>query len=184
MRKSSKVLAVVLACALAVGGAIGGTMAWLSDKTAAVKNVFTYGNVGITLTETTDDFHIVPGRVIAKDPKVTVAADSEDCYVFVKVEQKDWSEKFTYTMAAGWNALNGVDGVYYCEAEKSQSDRFLPVLLNDQVKVLDTLTKADIDAAVEKNQNPTLTFTAYAIQKEGFENAADAWKEVGPGKNA
>lgn len=40
--------------------------------------------------------------------------------------------------------------------------------------VLDSVTKTMLEDA--KTNAPTLTFTAYAVQKAGFENAvADAW---------
>ena len=54
-RKRSKVIAVLLAAALMVGGVVGGTMAWLSVKTEPVVNTFTYGDINITLDETKRD---------------------------------------------------------------------------------------------------------------------------------
>ena len=48
----SKIIAAMLTGVLLVGGAVGGTVAWLSVKTAPVVNTFTYGDINITLDET------------------------------------------------------------------------------------------------------------------------------------
>ena len=48
-----KALALVLAVVLLVGAAIGGTVAWLTDKTGDVVNTFTVGNIDIELAEST-----------------------------------------------------------------------------------------------------------------------------------
>ena len=48
-----KTLALVLALTLLVAGVVGGTLAWLTDQTAEVKNTFTVGDINIGLTETT-----------------------------------------------------------------------------------------------------------------------------------
>ena len=63
-----KTLALVLALTLLVAGVVGGTLAWLTDQTAEVKNTFTVGDINIGLTETTTDYKMVPGNTIAKDP--------------------------------------------------------------------------------------------------------------------
>ena len=50
------------------------------------------------------------------------------------------------------------------------------MLEGDKITVLDTLTKDDIkDIAAS---HPTLTFTAYAVQKAGIDTAADAWAKA------
>lgn len=46
-----KPIAVALAVLLVIGAVIGGSMAWLSDETVPVINVFDTSNVDITLTE-------------------------------------------------------------------------------------------------------------------------------------
>ena len=89
-----KVLLPVIAVALLLCCAVSGTLAWLMDKTDAITNTFTVGNVGITLEESTTNYKMVPGCEIAKDPTVTVAANSEKCYVFVKVNRSDNFDSF------------------------------------------------------------------------------------------
>lgn len=175
---SSKTFVVMLALVLALGCAVGGTIAWLTAQTGEVKNTFTYGNINITLTETTgENYKIIPGKDIAKDPKVTVKANSETCYLFVKVEKTGTfvATKVTYDIANDWMPVDGQTDVYYREVTNSATDQDFYVLKDNKVFVKDTLTKDDIK---DITTDPTLTFTAYAIQQEGFDTAAKAWAEA------
>lgn len=172
-----KTLALVLALTLLVAGVVGGTLAWLTDQTAEVKNTFTVGDINIGLTETTADYKMVPGNTIAKDPTVTVKANSEACWLFVKVtESADLEAFITYDTAEGWIALSGVDGVYYREVPASTADQTFSVLADDAVTVKSNVTKTMLETA--KTDAPTLTFKAYAIQKDHFATADAAWAEV------
>mgnify|MGYP000581543647 CR=1 FL=1 len=172
-----KTLALVLALTLLVAGVVGGTLAWLTDQTAEVKNTFTVGDINIGLTETTADYKMVPGNTIAKDPTVTVKANSEACWLFVKVTKSTNLEAFiSYDIAEGWTALSGVDGVYYREVPASTADQTFSVLADDAVTVKSNVTKTMLETA--KTDAPTLTFKAYAIQKDHFATADAAWAEV------
>lgn len=170
-----KTLALVLALTLLVAGVVGGTLAWLTDRTAEVKNTFTVGDINIDLTETTTDYKMVPGNTIAKDPTVTVKANSEACWLFVKVTESENLNNFiTYTIANGWTKLQ--DGVYYREVPASAADQTFPVLAGNTVTVKSDVTRTMLETA--KTDAPTLTFQAYAIQKDHFATAAAAWAEV------
>lgn len=181
-----KTLAIALAVVLVLCCAVGGTLAWLSDKTDPVTNTFTAGDISIDLTETfntdkdgngTNDAwegKMVPGNTLAKDPTVTVKANSEACWLFVKVEKTNNPDDYlTYTIDSGWKALTGVDGVYYREVAASTTDQSFAVLTGNQVVVKNTVTKTMLETA--KTSAPTLTFTAYAVQKDNVTNAAEAW---------
>lgn len=182
---ATKAMLMILAVMLIVGISVGGTLAWLTDKTSDVVNTFTVGDVDIDLTETTgNSYKIVPGANITKDPVVTVKANKEPCWVFVKIVEANWpavtetdgtTRKINYSVGSGWTALDGETGVYYREAGTLTADESYAVLANNQVTVSPTLTKAEANAITT---NPSLTFTAYAIQKEGFTTAAAAWAEV------
>ena len=185
-----KTIALIVCLTLIIGCAVGGTIAWLTDKTAAVTNTFTAGDVDIDLTETdvegdgtltANSYKMVPGNTITKDPKVTVVAGSEACWLFVKVEKSNNFDTFmTYTMADGWTALNGVSGVsgvYYREVAATSVNTDFPVIKDNRVSVKGEVTKAQLDALNEGTQ-PTLKFTAYACQKDNITSAADAWAEV------
>lgn len=172
-----KTLALVLALTLLVAGVVGGTLAWLTDRTAEVKNTFTVGDINIGLTETTTDYKMVPGNTIAKDPTVTVKAISEACWLFVKVTKSENLDTFiTYAIAEGWTALPGVDGVYYREVPASAADQTFSVLADNAVTVNSDVTKEMLTA--KDFANPTLTFKAYAVQKAHFDTPAAAWAEV------
>lgn len=174
-----------MALVLAIGCAVGGTLAWLISQTDSVVNTFTYGDININLAETTGiDYKIIPGVNISKDPKVTVTAGSEACWLFVKVKEENWPDlketdgttrKVNYAIAEDWTALIGHTGVYYRAVDAVTADTSFDVLKENQVTVSDTLTKEDIKGITT---NPTLTFTAYAVQKDGSTNAADAWAKI------
>lgn len=170
------VLAIVLVVALSVAG----TYAYLTAKTAQVVNTFTVGNVNIDLTETTTDYKMIPGMTINKDPMVTVKKNSEDCWLFVKVEKSANFDSFLkYDMDNGWTALPNVDGVFYRQVDASAADQDFAVLANDTVTVKPDVTKDMMDAIDNGTAaKPTLTFTAYACQGAGFDSADKAWAEV------
>ena len=170
-----KTLALVLALTLLVTGVVGGTLAWLTDQTAEVKNTFTVGDINIGLTETTADYKMVPGNTIAKDPTVTVKANSEACWLFVKVtESANLDDFITYAIATGWTELEA--GVYYREVPASAADQTFSVLAGDAVTVKSDVTRTMLETA--KTDAPTLTFKAYAIQRDHFATADAAWAEV------
>lgn len=173
------ILATVLVCCCVVGG----TLAWLVASTQTVTNTFTVGNVSITLTETganadngyAQDFKMIPGNTINKDPKVTVAEGSEKCWLFVKVEKANNPDTYLdYSVDSSWKELDGVEGVYYIQNATAGSE--YPVLTDNKVTVKSALTAADMAAA---NANkPGLKFTAYAAQADNLTTAAAAWNAV------
>lgn len=183
MRRMLFTLALVLVVAVA---SVGGTIAWLTDKTDPVTNTFTVGDINIELNETTTNYKMVPGNTIAKDPKVTVKAGSEACWLFVKIEKSSNLDSFiTYSVDEGndkWTKLTGVtgvDNVYYREVAAVTADTSFDVLKSNQVTVKDTVTKEMMEGLkVEGALQPTLTFTAYAVQKDNINSAADAWSKV------
>lgn len=183
MMKKNKILALVLACIVCVGIGIGGTLAWLTAQTGPVTNTFTVGNVDITLAETTTNYKMVPGNTISKDPKVTVLANSEACWLFVKIDKSSNLDTFiSYTVDTGWTQGDGTDipkNVYYRRVDAVTDDTDFAVLANDKVTVKDTVTKDDMDAITKgSTPAPTLTFTAYAVQAAGISTAADAWAKT------
>ena len=183
---SGKLVVAMLAVTLLIGCAIGGTVAWLTAKTDAVVNTFTYGNINIELNETKPDNRqakIIPGVNIDKDPKVTVKANSEACWLFVKVEEsgKFVENRVTYSIADGWTQGDGTkipSDVYYRSVTASNTDQVFGVLSGDKITVSDELTKAEINDLSGADKTPKLTFTAYAVQQDGIADAATAWAKV------
>lgn len=185
MKKRTFVL--LLALVLVFGAAVGGTVAWLTDQTDTVVNTFTTSDVDITLTESTGAaYKMIPGATIDKDPLVTVKADSERCWLFVKLEKSDNFDDFmTYAMAEGWTQGDGINipaNVYYLTVNSADADSEYPVIKDNKVTVKDNVTKTMMNGLTANNY-PTLTVTAYACQYEkGDTNftAADAWDVVKP----
>ena len=184
MKKKS--IALFLAVVLALGAVTAGTLAWLTAGTTAVVNTFTTSDIDITLAETEGgvnrEFKMVPGYTIDKDPKVTVVAGSEKCYLFVKLEKSSNFDTFlTYKIASGWRELTGVNGVYYRVVESGTTDQAFDVLNDNQVTVKDTVTKGNMNGLTDATL-PTLTVTAYASQymKNNTENftETEAWTNV------
>ena len=196
VKLGGKKLAVMLASlALVLCTVIGGTLAWLVTETAPVVNTFTYGDINITLKETdtnkdgdndpnTNTYPMVPGHTITKDPKVTFKANSEDAWLFVKLQKTaNFDDFMTYAMADGWTKLDNVDGVYYREVSKAAQDAEFTVIKDDTVTVKGEVTKGMLNALdVNGARNyPKLTVTAYAVQRDSnIATAADAWAKTQP----
>lgn len=182
---------------------IGGTVAWLTAKTDPVVNTFTYGDINIDLYEhnydastnslgttevkNVEDYKIIPGVNLPKDPTVKVTKGSEKCWLFVKVEKTGTfvEGKVTYDIADGWTQLTGegITGtVYYRQVgADAANDQTFGVLKQTTangktyaITVSDQLTKAEVNG----QGNVTLKFTAYAIQQEGFDTAEAAWAKA------
>ena len=183
-----KGLALVLALTLLVISAVAGTLAWLTAKSDTVVNTFTTSGIDVELTETNEEYKMIPGYSIHKDPKATVLTGSEECYLFVKlVKSANFDDYLEYTMADGWTQLtkdkddNDITGlVYYRKVLTAGIGTPYSVLANEQVTVKGTVTKEMMTTA--QTTKPTLTITAYASQlhKNATEkfDAATAWGNI------
>ena len=190
----------IMLAMVAIGRSVSGTVAWLVSKSESKVSTFTLGDINITLAESdfgSQSIKIIPGIDIKKDPKVTVMANSEACWLFVKVEERNWPEfkeadgttrKVSYSVNNGWNALEKNPGVYYREvsAEEAQKGIDYTVLAGNEnclsgvIKVSQELTKAEINSIIFSGNQPSLTFTAYAVQRAGIDTADAAWTTVNP----
>ena len=174
-----KLLIAVAAMALIVACVVGGSLAYLFVGTAPVVNTFEYGDINITLTESENlDLKMIPGSDIEKDPVVTVSANSEACWLFVKIEESANFDTFmTYEIDDGWTQGNGTDipaDVYYRDVPATEDDTEFAVLKDNKVLVKASVLKTDLNALTESTM-PTLTFTAYAVQRANVADAAAAW---------
>lgn len=179
MRKHYTWFVVMSALILTLG--VGATVAYLVSSPQTVQNTFTVGSVGITLTETTGpQYKMAPGAPVKKDPTVTVKAGSESCWLFVKVEESGNLHAFcSYQLQEGWTGLAGHPGIYYRAVESTAKDAAFPVLKDNRLLVYDTVTEEQLNAVTV---NPTLKFTAYAIQSNGLDSVHDAWQALSPWK--
>ena len=197
MKKKTKALMLVLCAVLLVTASVLGTMAYLTS-TDKVVNTFTVGKVAITLDEAQvnadgtavtpaervkqNAYHLLPGHTYTKDPTVHVQANSEDSFIFVKVENGIANYEAGTTIAeqiadCGWQPLKDdknvdVKNVYYKTYTKSAEITNLPVF--GSFTIADRANAADgwNNFSAETN----VTVTAYAVQKSGFNTAFDAWQ--------
>lgn len=194
---NAKALALMLALVLSIVGVVGGTVAWLIATPDPVVNTFTYGDINITLTETdtgldgdnkdtTNQYKMIPGEKIPKDPVVTVLKGSEAMYLFVKLEKSaNFDEFMEYDMAEKdkWYPVDGADGVYYrwiTAAAVADENMEIHLIANDTVTVKSSVTKEMLNALDSGSSAtyPTLTVTAYAVQEAGSNTAAEAWAKI------
>lgn len=186
-KTKTKALLMSLCAVLLVAASVLGTMAYLTDS-KDVKNTFTVGNVTITMDETDVDdstpnkerdqansYKLLPGHTYTKDPIIHVDANSEDCYLFVKVDNQiaaieaDGNTTVAAQMATkGWKAVEGKDGIYVYVGTTAAP---VAVKANDNVTVFEQLVIAGTvnGDTLKAYKNKTITVTAYAVQKDGFE---------------
>lgn len=199
-KKILKVLALVACAVLLVVGSIAGTLAYMTSQ-AEVTNTFTVGNVAITMTEakvtaygvkdgdtrvTTNEYKLIPGHEYVKDPTIYVEAGSEECYLFVKVVNG-----ISAIEAAGdttiakqladnnWVVFDEANGIYVykttVDARKATENVVIPVFAKFTIASTANVTvDADTDSVADYTK-ATVDVTAYAIQADGFDDAADAW---------
>ena len=177
MKNTKKLIVAIAALSILLCCAVGGTLAYLWDKTDTVTNTFTYGDINITLDESKDlNLKMIPGGTIAKDPIVTVKANSEECYLFVKIDATEkLSDYLSYELADGWIELSSGSGVYYRIVASATTDATFPILKNNQVTVKTTVTKEMMEAVKTNAKLVELSFTAYAVQKENVADVTTAW---------
>lgn len=201
----TKSIALLLALALLAGGAVGGTLAWLLDSTDKIENTFSPSSIDVTLSETTQTYKMVPGWTIAKDPKVQISADSEDCYLFIKVEKTGgnvtigektygFDDFIAYAIAGGWKTLDveTYPGVYYMEIEGAEKKGTEYGILGSGSygtytwSANQVLTKPEVTEemmeALTATTYPKLNITAYAVQlyksNTGKFSPAEAWAQA------
>ena len=204
-KKLMTVLALVLVIAMSVAGTYAYlTSADEVVNTFTVGNVaikldeakVDANGVAVTPAERvkTNSYKLLPGHTYAKDPTVTVLKGSESSYVKMIV---------TFTKAAELDAIfapNGADMTsifkgydstkwelkkvtedtgkdtrtyeFWYKAPVAAPDGDVPLdALFDSITVPGTITNAQLDSI----KGMTITVNAYAIQADGFTDAADAW---------
>lgn len=220
MKTMKKALVLAVCAMMLVAGSVAGTMAYLTS-TKTVNNTFTIGKVAIELDEawvntdgepldaggtvvavenakrvTENTYKLMPGKTYTKDPTIKVAANSEDCYLFVKVvngianyETKESSETILSQMTElGWKLVARESDVYYYYGFSSTNG---VVNAGTTVKVFNDFTIDEKADSVQywndiTKENAFINVTAYAIQVDGFdnteksyeENIADAWNAL------
>ncbi len=187
MRKSQKLMLICLMLTLITVVTVVPTYSWLSSTSQPVVNTFAGGAISIKLDEALVDtngqaiegegaqrvnsnsYKYVAGAVLEKDPTPTVLKGSEECYVFICVEN-GLNKLFTINYdTQSWLKVAEADGkavyVYSTKVDASQSET--DIVLNPiftTVTVSNELTAEDIETLGEK----TLSATAYAVQTKAI----------------
>lgn len=127
-----KLLTLVLTLALIGAVGVGATLAYFTDKDSAL-NVVTMGNVNIELTEDAwtygDDgiTGVTPGQKIAKNPTITLDANSLDAYVRMKLTVNGLSDDDAKDVLDELNIQDGwtlaEDGYYYYAQPLTQQNK-------------------------------------------------------------
>lgn len=187
MKKMYKAMLLVLCAVMLMAGSVLGTLAYLKAETGPITNTMTVGKVAITLNETDVDeygvkdgdtrvtentYKLIPGHTYVKDPTITVAAGSEACYLFVKVENgivdiEDQDKTIASQMDAnGWEELDASDDIWYKPTAVDARDA-----ADDISVAIFTSFTIDGTAEIADYAGETIAVTAYAVQAEGFDDA-------------
>ena len=188
MKKSRIVLVLCMMVVIAVAS-VAGTIAWLTDTTTPVTNTFTTAGIDITLTEAGNQedgswsAQLIPGKEYAKNPVVAVDGDvtNVDVYLYVKFDASTSANYLDYTSTLntenGWTLVNGQTNVWWREVKEGDATKSWHLLDGDKVTVKDELQKAGSETLPMPANALTMTYTAYAIQTEGF-TPETGWTEV------
>ena len=137
-------------------------------------------------------YKLVPGHSYTKDQIVNVDDESEDCDLVVKVEngiadieaasvQNGYQSIVNQIITNGWIALDGVEDVYYRDANTETAAKGYTVFGNFAIAgdgVVGGNKPADYngnDKYISDYTSSKIKVTAYAVQKDGFNTANDAW---------
>lgn len=143
-----------------------------------------------------NSYKLLPGHTYHKDPMVTVLNGSESSYIKMTVTFSKASELdaiFAPNGATLTNIFNGYDPAtwiakgntkdatantrtyefWYKEAVGAPNANVALDALFDSITVPGTITKDQL-ASIE---GMTITINAYAIQADGFQDAAEAWSK-------
>ena len=178
-----KKLMTVLALVLVIAMSVAGTVAYLTS-TDTVTNTFSVGNVTITLDEAkvteygvpvegaarvkANSYKLIPGHTYTKDPTIHVAAGSEDCWLFAKIEN-NLGTAATLTMGTGWTEIDSTNHVWAYNTKVSAGA---------DVTVFTQFTfSKDVTATQLPSYNgKTIVVTACAVQADSFATAELAYE--------
>lgn len=170
--KKKQLLIMIASIALVATVGVGATLAYLTDQEEAV-NVVTMGHVEIDLTEphfdkTDGDENnkvedLCPGEEIAKDPTITVKANSEDAYIRARINYAGLSEQEIIDLKLDINNAdwyyNADENFYYYQKLMKPNEK---AVLFNKVKIPSTWDKDDA------NKNFKISIYAEAIQADYF----------------
>lgn len=182
--KTSSIIILIVGIVLLVS-TFNTTIAWLKSESKTLISKFSNGNIDILLTDedlkenNILNYEIIPGTTIKKNTYVTVKAGSEDCWLFVEINQTDnFNEFMSYTMEDGWQLLEENSNIYYIEVTKNNDDQNFNIIKENIISIKSDITNEQCKNLNEENY-PSISFAAYAIQRNNgmdmIDNAKEAW---------
>ncbi len=202
-------LATLLGAVALVGTiGLGSTLAYLTDTTDTVTNTITVGEVELTLAESAVKYEdgvgyvdndgennwtvtdgnvydtIVPGDSLVKDPTVTLVEDSEDSYVFVKVEGLDSAAAngIAVTFTDVFEKADGVDtldGIYVVKGDNYRTAAGSYTLFNElNFDASSNGKMTNEDGTVSTLAIDNITVQAAAVQYSHVETVEAALAQV------
>lgn len=181
MNKTIKKLTIaVVALSLVLLGVVGGVVAWLTAESGTVTNTFSYGSIALTLEETRDSItnttgfaytNVVPGDKLEKKAAVTVTDGSENCYVYILINN-ELNGSASLDIQANWKKVveDGNWVLYrYTDSEITDANMDTPLTIFEYLTFKNELTKANLDAL--ETASAEVVVWAYAHQAEHVEKA-------------
>lgn len=179
-----KIFLAVLALSLILFGSVNVSLAYLTDMDSAY-NSFTVGQVGLSLSDevasaarAAADNKLIPGCTYEKKPVITVDTASEDCWLFVKLENgvESIEPEGEASIAAqmeknNWKRLDGAENIWYHDGMVSGGTQ---IYLFESFSVDSAVTAEALFAC----DGAKIAVTAYGIQAAGFDSADDAWAQA------
>ena len=177
--KKTKLLTTLGAVALIGAIGVGSTFAYLTAETGVVKNTFTVGKVqfdtsmgaGLTESEVARDTDgkyqkdvdgpnnwkkteqeytkLVAGEELLKDPTVHIAADSEDCWVFAKIENANEDLSIEYNV----NEWEDVTDAYKTANQIDDKTDFVVYATKNIIPTSKTVTHSTIFNSVKVSKD-------------------------------
>ncbi|MBQ8533720.1 MAG: hypothetical protein IJ462_02705 [Clostridia bacterium] len=193
MKKFRNALILVLCALLLVGGTFAVTLAYLTSQDT-VTNTFTVGDIEITLDEAdvdeygvavspaarvdNNEYLLIPNKTYLKDPTIHVDADSEDSWIFVKIENNiddvlvaTGEDSIAAQLTAnGWVAVTDETNVYAYSTKYEKGQAKKDFVVFDGITV-----DANADLSLVDEAADQIVVTGYAVQAEGFATAQAAW---------
>ncbi|MBQ2763683.1 MAG: hypothetical protein IJF43_01410 [Firmicutes bacterium] len=200
MKKNNVIMILILVVLLSI--TLIGTYAYQTYTQDTIKNTFTIGNVSVELYEIdqsgnkiddiNQEYALERGKTYNKNMVVNVGAGSEDCYVYIVMENDlanveagessanlndasavDYTPVATQIANNGWTkrtTSNTDVNIYWKEIDVSTDAGELDFMTEFRTK-----ESFDYDLVrKEDNTPPVMSFTLYAVEK-GSMDEANAW---------
>lgn len=212
--KMKKTLTLILALVLIASLAVGGTLAYFTWQSDEHVNTFQVSGTGVDVVDPDptdpeidiedkwdeeEEHPLDPGAVYAKNPEVTLGAESVDAWIIFKVEEvnnytESGDKAVLWNVRDEWTEIqpegaDATDKVYYYAMSAASVAGDNAILFKDADGGIDTDGEVQVNPALSeddityllggKTENTVeLKITAYAIQATAGETAVKAFNNA------